>query len=116
MASRTDLYSVGYGKPPKHSRFKKGRSGNPKGRRQRNPKTIKAILTDVLNRKLRVREADAYRRVTILELIITQLAIKATKGDDAALTLLLALKQEAKARGEIEQYVIQWVPDEEIEI
>jgi hypothetical protein len=25
-------YEVGYGKPPKHSRFKKGKSGNPQGR------------------------------------------------------------------------------------
>jgi hypothetical protein len=25
-------YSVGYGRPPKHTRFKPGRSGNPKGR------------------------------------------------------------------------------------
>jgi hypothetical protein len=24
-------YEVGYGKPPKHSRFRKGQSGNPKG-------------------------------------------------------------------------------------
>ncbi len=25
-------YEVGYGKPPRHTRFKKGRSGNPRGR------------------------------------------------------------------------------------
>ena len=28
-------YEVGYGKPPKHTRFKKGQSGNPRGRRPR---------------------------------------------------------------------------------
>ena len=25
-------YEVGYGKPPRHTRFTKGRSGNPRGR------------------------------------------------------------------------------------
>jgi hypothetical protein len=28
----TDNYEVGYGKPPKHTQFLKGSSGNPKGR------------------------------------------------------------------------------------
>ena len=35
-------YEVGYGKPPKHSRFKPGQSGNPKGR-PRVPATSKPI-------------------------------------------------------------------------
>jgi hypothetical protein len=29
-------YQVGYGRPPKHSRFRKGQSGNPGGKRRRN--------------------------------------------------------------------------------
>jgi hypothetical protein len=27
-------YAIGYGRPPQHSRFKKGQSGNPTGRRR----------------------------------------------------------------------------------
>jgi hypothetical protein len=34
IPSRQATYAVGYGKPPVHSRFKKGQSGNPKGGRR----------------------------------------------------------------------------------
>jgi hypothetical protein len=40
MRDRVDIdgdqtgYEIGYGKPPKHSRFKKGQSGNPRGRKR----------------------------------------------------------------------------------
>jgi hypothetical protein len=115
MTSRPNDYPVGYGKPPKHSQFKKGQSGNPKGHRKRYPKKIKTILNEVLNRKVRVREAGAFRRVTIRELIITQLAVKATKGDIAALNLLLALKEDAKSRGEVPAVEIRYVPDKQME-
>ena len=32
-----DPYEVGFGKPPERTRFKKGRSGNPKGRPRKKP-------------------------------------------------------------------------------
>jgi hypothetical protein len=114
MTSRPNDYSVGYGKPPKHSQFKKGQSGNPKGHRMRYPKDIKTILNEVLNRKVRVREADTFRRVTIRELMITQLAAKATKGDMAALNLLLELKEDVNSRGELPGLEIRWIPDEQM--
>ena len=42
-------YEVGRGKPPVHTRFKKGQSGNPRGPR---PKNLPALLLDALNEKV----------------------------------------------------------------
>ena len=42
-AQKSDDYDVGYGKPPVHSRFKPGQSGNSKGR----PKGVRNFKTDV---------------------------------------------------------------------
>jgi hypothetical protein len=42
-------YEMGYGKPPVHSRFKKGPSGNPRGPR---PKSLPALLVGALNEKV----------------------------------------------------------------
>ena len=32
LPEQDEAYAVGWGKPPRHTRFKKGQSGNPKGR------------------------------------------------------------------------------------
>ncbi|HUK10123.1 MAG TPA: DUF5681 domain-containing protein [Stellaceae bacterium] len=111
MTRRRSDYAVGYGKPPKHSQFKKGHSGNPKGQRKRAPKSIKTILNEVLDRKIRVVEAGASRRVTIREVIITRLAAKAANGDIAALSLLLTFKADARSRAELPPYEIRIIPD-----
>ncbi|MHA6689101.1 DUF5681 domain-containing protein [Devosia sp. A449] len=50
-----DPYEVGYGKPPKSSRFKPGTSGNPKGREARGT-TVKAKLHEKLHRKLKLSD------------------------------------------------------------
>jgi hypothetical protein len=42
-----DDYEVGYGKPPVHSQFQKGRSGNPKGK-PKGRKNTKTMIRDIL--------------------------------------------------------------------
>ena len=58
----TSSYSVGYCKPPIHSRFPPGRSGNPKGR----PKgrlNLETAFNNELNRVVTIREGDRSRRI-----------------------------------------------------
>ena len=48
-------YEVGYGKPPKHTRFKPGQSGNPKGRKP-GSKNVMTLLEQTLFDTVKVRE------------------------------------------------------------
>ncbi len=59
-------YTVGYGKPPIHSRFRPGQSGNPAGRR----KGVRNLITDVkrtLSMPVRVKEAGRMRKKSTQE-------------------------------------------------
>ena len=48
-------YEVGYGKPPRRTRFTKGQSGNPRGR-VRGGKNLKTLLDETLNEPVIVAE------------------------------------------------------------
>ena len=48
-------YEVGYGKPPGHTRFAKGQSGNPRGRPP-GAKSFTTLLDEALNERVLVEE------------------------------------------------------------
>jgi hypothetical protein len=81
---------VGYRNPPRHTRFKKGQSGNPRGR----PKGAKKLRTDLLEElaeTLMVREGPRQRRVSKQRALIKSLLAKGIKGDSAAASRLFEL-------------------------
>ena len=90
-------YAVGYGKPPSHSRFTRGRSGNPNGR----PKGTLNFATALL-RTLReivvINENGRRREITKLEAAVKQLVNKSASGDLRALTQLISLTASAEQR------------------
>lgn len=59
-------YSVGYGRPPQSTRFKKGRSGNPMGR-PKGSRNVQKLFTKLLFRKVPIRENGVVRKVPFLE-------------------------------------------------
>lgn len=83
-------YEVGYGRPPKATRFKPGQSGNPRGR-PKGAKSIPALLEGELNRKLRVREGNRERMLTKRELLVRRLVANGLQkgGRDGELVLRL---------------------------
>lgn len=88
---------VGYGSPPEASRFKKGVSGNPKGRPKGRVNVVTA-LAKALREKVVINENGRRRTVTKLEAAIKQLVNKAATGDLRALRHLTELAQDAEAK------------------
>ena len=85
-------YTVGKGKPPEHTRFQKGQSGNPTGRRK-GSKNVATLLEQVLNERVIVTENGKRKRITKLEAMLKQLANKAASGDHRAIKLLMPLAE-----------------------
>jgi hypothetical protein len=83
-----DDYEIGYGKPPKKHQFKKGQSGNPKGRpkAETNPAEI---LKKVLLTPQKVMVNGEKLSMTGLEIILHKAYEQARNGDFRAMKLLL---------------------------
>jgi uncharacterized protein DUF5681 len=92
-------YVVGYGKPPQHSRFQKGRSGNPSGR-PRGKKNMATLLNDALNGSVVVVENGRRKRITKREAIVTQLVNKSASADLKATQIVLSMLSEVEARAD----------------
>ena len=93
-------YEIGYGKPPRHTRFKKGQCGNPKGR-PKGTKNLKTDLEEELQEKIVVREGETRKEVSKQRAMIKGLVAKAMQGDPRAGTVVtnLALKLDMGAPG-----------------
>lgn len=78
---------VGYKNPPPANRFRKGRSGNPKGR-PKGSKNFKTIFREVMSKKVTVQENGRQRVITRFEAAATQLANKGAAGDQKALAAI----------------------------
>ena len=86
----SDDYEVGYGRPPKKHRFKKGRSGNVHGR----PKGTKNFVTDLreeLNEKITIREGGKTKCVSKQRAFIKSLLAGGVKEKPQSTTSLISL-------------------------
>ena len=92
-------YVVGYGKPPLHTRFQKGRSGNPKGR-PRGKKNMSTLLSAALDAAIIVVENGRRKKISKREAIITQLVNKSASADLKATQIVLAMLQDVEARAD----------------
>ena len=84
----SDDYEVGYRRPPKHSQFKKGQSGNPKGR-PKGSRDLASDLDDELNERISVLEGGQRRTVTKQRAMLKALSNEAMKGNTKAMNLIV---------------------------
>ncbi len=92
---------VGYGMPPRHARFKKGQSGNPKGR----PKGTKNFVTDFLEElqeKILVREGGHSKTISRQRAMIKSLTNKALQGDSRAANVMFNMASRLSRGDEAE--------------
>ncbi|SFL56804.1 DUF5681 domain-containing protein [Shimia aestuarii] len=90
MSEDENTYDVGYRKPPRHTQFKPGQSGNRKGR-PKGAKGVGAMAKDTFLRKIQITENGKKKKVTILEALFRQLANGALKGEPRQLDRVLKL-------------------------
>lgn len=96
MKIEEDDYAVGYKKPPKHSRFKKGQSDNPRGRpakkqEEKPASDLRSLLERVANETVEIGGT----KMTMMEVELRSLQRKAAKDDVAASRHLAKLRSEA---------------------
>ena len=103
---RRTVSRVGYRLPPEATRFKKGVSGNPRGR-PKGSLNVATVLTRTLREKVAIKENGRQKTVTKLEAALKQLVNKAAAGDLRALRLLTALAQDAEAQQNVRDTQLQ---------
>lgn len=94
-------YAVGYGRPPKDTQFRKGKSGNPAGRprgAKNKPKLLGGAINDVLRRELGRTVKIGAEMLSIVEATTRSLGVQAMKGNVRAQQHVIALQRELDAQ------------------
>jgi hypothetical protein len=86
---------IGFGKPPKHTQFRKGQSGNPKGR-PKGSKNINVLIRKALEEKVIVKGPGGTRSMSKFEAALVQQANKAANGDPRAFQVVLRLREKVQ--------------------
>jgi hypothetical protein len=90
---KESLEKVGYKRPPTHSRFKPGQSGNPSGR-AKGSQNFATLFQKILKEEVSLREGSDLRKVSKAEAIMRGLVIGALKGDSRSLGVLFRLAEQ----------------------
>ena len=94
LESEPRSFAVGYGRPPLHSRFKPGQSGNPKGRAKQS-RNMRTIVQQVLNEDMQIREGGRLRRMSAMEALVRTTLTRSFKGDPKALVSLIVIMKQS---------------------
>jgi Family of unknown function (DUF5681) len=87
-APSLDSYEVGYAKPPKHSQFQKGKSGNPKGR-PKGSKSPSTLANEMFLKLVTVTVNGKPTKMPVIAALIARMLSAAMNGDLKAMKLAL---------------------------
>ncbi len=94
-------YEIGYRKPPRHSQFEKGKSGNPRGR-PKGSRNLRTDLEEELREPIVVREGEIRKTVSKQRAMLKSLTAKAVQGDTRAAGLVVDMVYRLLHDGDLE--------------
>lgn len=91
-----DTYEIGYRRPPKAGQFKKGQSGNPKGR-PKGSKNFMTLLDQELDQKITVNENGRKKEVTRMQAMVKRMVAESLQGNlKALMTMIEIMRRHGK--------------------
>ncbi len=88
MSDENSSYAVGDKRPPVHSRYEKGKSGNPSGRRK-GQHSVQDLMLREASRLVKVKNGNKVETITKHEVVVRRLWALGMTGELAAIRLLL---------------------------
>ena len=111
MSGQSSEDPVGYRRPPQHSRFKKGQSGNPRDR-PKGSESAARLARLILNEKIVIKENGERHTITKLQAALKQLINKAAAGDARAIREVFKLQamiaEQDKSGDEKAVVIFRW--------
>jgi CxxC motif-containing protein len=92
--TRDSIYEVGYGKPPKANQFRKGRTGNPRGKRQGEENIISAFKR-IVSKRVKINDGEKVRTITLAEAVIRKNYNAAVQKNPFAISNIYRLAEDA---------------------
>ena len=103
-------YEIGYANPPAYSRFKKGQSGNPKGR-PNTSKSVNSKITNELDRLITMSQDGERSRLTKREAVVLLLLKKAIQGNARAIEMVLTRARAIEPKEVVPPFIIEYFKD-----
>ncbi|HTS38981.1 MAG TPA: DUF5681 domain-containing protein [Xanthobacteraceae bacterium] len=94
---KTTRQKIGRGNPPKHSQFRKGISGNPKGR-PKGSRNLSSYVLEAAHDPVTIKVGGKKRKISKIHATAMQLATKAALGNQAAINKFFDLIDEIETR------------------
>ena len=113
MSARQNDEAVGYGRPPIATRWRKGLSGNPKGRRKKTSLVVVKTIDRMFAKEIDIVESGVKRRVSVFEAILLRVWTKEMEGGKRAAAVRMQYQELLPRPTEPREIIIREVDEDE---